>query len=138
MSADSPQHIFSSPDIFDSGSSCVYQLHTSSTLIIEYIVEIKSLINCTVSIFTRNPSKSKILHITDIDSSENLSKVQINHMEDVFIVAKSQGKNAIMSLIASVRTSLKGNERGSLSKENNYGENSNYNSSSKENPLRNT
>ena len=138
MRVDSPQKHFSIPHNFDSGSSCVYQLDTSSTLIAGYSFKIESMINCTVSIYTRNPNKSKISHITDIESSETLSSIQIDHMEDVYIVVKSQGQNAKMSMTISLQTSVKEDERGNLSQENKNGDESYYNISSKRSPLRNT
>ena len=138
MRVDSPQKHFSIPHNFDSGSSCVYQLDTSSTLIAGYSFKIESMINCTVSIYTRNPNKSKISHITDIESSETLSSIQIDHMEDVYIVAKSQGLNAVMSMTIRLQTSAKEDERGNLKQGNKNGDESYYNISSKRSPLRNT
>ena len=138
MRVDSPQKHFSIPDNFDGGSSYVYQLDTSSTLITRYSFKIEYLINCTVSMYTRNPNKSKISHITDIESSETLSSIQIDHMEDVYIVVKSQGQNAVMSMTISLQTSVKEDERGNLSQGNKNGDESYYNISSKRSPLRNT
>ena len=138
MRVDSPQKHFSIPHNFDSGSSCVYQLDTSSTLIAGYSFKIESMINCTVSIYTRNPNKSKISHIIDIESSEILISIQIDRMENVYIVAKSQGQNAVMSMTISLQTSVKEDERGNLSQENKNGDESYYNISSKRSPLRNT
>ena len=138
MRVDSPQKHFSISGNFDSGSSCVYQLDTSSTLIAGYSFKIESMINCTVSIYTRNPNKSKISHITDIDSSETLSSIQIDHMEDVYIVVKSQGQNAKMSMTISLQTSAKDDEKGNLSQGNKNGDESYYNISSKRSPIRNT
>ena len=138
MDVDSPQQHFSSPENFDSGSLCVHQLHTSSTQITGYSFKIEYLINCTVSIYTRNPNKSKISHITDIESSETLSSIQIDHMEDVYIVAKSQGLNAVMSMTIRLQTSAKEDERGNLKQGNKNGDESYYNISSKRSPLRNT
>ena len=77
-------------------------------------------------------------YITDIDSSETLSSIQIDHMEDVYIVVKSQGQNAVMSMTISLQTSAKEDERGNLKQGNKNGDESYYNISSKRSPLRNT
>ena len=137
MNIDSPQHIFSSPDNFDSGSSCVYQLHTSSPLISGYRVVTKSLKNCTVEIYTRDQRSSKITHITDIESSEVTSSILIDHMEDVYIVAKSQGQNAAMSLTANLQTSSEKDTKGNLSQGYNYRDKGNYNVSYARSSFRN-
>ena len=131
MHVDSPEKHFSTPDSFDNGFSCVYQLHTSSTLITGYsIIMESSSINCSISLYTKNRNESTISHISDMSSPGTSSSIPIDNMEDVYIVAKSTGKNSIMSLTANVQTSLRDDRRrrgrGSRGGSN-YGNNNNCN-----------
>ena len=139
MHADSPEKHFSTPDSFDNGFSCVYQLHTSSTLITGYsIIMESSSINCSISLYTKNQNESTISHISDMSSPGTSSSISIDNMEDVYIVAKSTGKHSIMSLTANVQTSLRDDRRrggrgsrgGSNYGNNNNCNNNNYGSSS--------
>ena len=112
MHVDSPEKHFSTPDSFDYDSSCVYQLHTSSTLITGYdIIMESSSINCSISLYTKNQNESTISHISDMSSPGTSSSIPIDNMEDVYIVAKSTGKHSIMSLTANVQTSLRDDRR---------------------------
>ena len=87
-----------------------------------------------MSIYTKDPNNSKITHISDIESSEISKSILIDHMEDVYIVAESQGQNAVMSLTANLLTSS-GRDIGEKM---NQGNESNYNTSYKKHISRNT
>ena len=58
-------------------------------------------------------------------------------MEDVYIVAKSQGQNAVMSLTSNLQTSSEKDTKENLNQGYNYRDKGNYNVSYARSPFRN-
>ena len=126
MQVDTPQKHFSSPNKFDNGSSCMFGLHTLSTQITGYSVQIESVLNWTVSIYTVSQNKNKITQSSDIGILGKRFSIPINNMEDVYFVVKSEGRNATMSLNASVQASLGGDTKENPSQGRYYEDDKNY------------
>ena len=96
----------------------------------------ESSINVTVSIYSVHYNDKTISYLSDFSGPETLKDIPIEH-NDVYLVAKSEGQNAHVSLLVSIQTSLGSDKKESLNIKSNYGDDKTYNSNDSGNSIRN-